>query len=426
MLNALIPFALRLRTRFPRVYSFVVSFAKRFWADRFGVYPRPLGDEVAAVTAVLRSSQWNMTAGKGLVHERLEAAFADYIGVNHAVAVNTGGVALQMAMRAMGLRVGDEVIHQVDTCSATALAAIAAGCTPLFADISARTLMLDTHDVQQLIGPRTRAVIPTHMWGNPEDMTSLLQVARQHDLLVIEDGCLSLGASVRGSKVGSFGQVGVFSFGCIKPIQAGEGGMLVTQDEALARELRAMRHWGDHSIEYGVRDTFRPAWNGRMSEILAAVVIQQLKGYARHLGALREAVGDFAHFLQRIDGVDLVLGSASRIDDCAFSQVVLRIDENVVGKNSDAIREGLYARGVPAWHSNFEPINTLTLFRTNSWEEWLPRADIDRTRANYQRAFPMAQRYYTVAGLGLAKMNFLSHQNLHHLMKQIEQLCRRH
>ena len=205
MLNALVPHVLKLRTRFPGLFAFIVALAKRFLGERLGVYPRPMAGEIAAVTSVLRGSRWNMAYGKGLVHERLEAQFADYVGVGHAVAVNTGGVALQMSMRALGLKHGDEVVHQVDTCSATALAAIAAGCTPLFADISDATLMLDIASVEATIGPRTRALIPTHMWGNPENMAAVHELATQHGLDVIEDACLSLGASIGSPMVMKMG-----------------------------------------------------------------------------------------------------------------------------------------------------------------------------------------------------------------------------
>jgi dTDP-4-amino-4,6-dideoxygalactose transaminase len=426
MLNALIPYAIRLRTRFPVLYARLVAFARRFLGARLGVYPRPLAGEVAAAAAVLRSSQWNMTAGKGLAHERLETAFAEFVGLPHAVAVNTGGMALQMSMRALGLRPGDEVIHQVDTCSATALAVMAAGCTPLFADVSELTFMLDRDAVEVLVGPRTSAIIPTHMWGNPEDLPALLPLARRRGLSVIEDACLALGTRVGGAMAGSFGDVGVFSFGCIKPIQGGEGGMIVTRDAALARELRAMRHWGDRTIEYGVRDTLRPAWNGRMSEIVAAVVHEQLKGYPRHLASLRDAVGEFAAFLSRIDGVELVLGAGQHLEHCAFAQVVLRIDEAVLGRSKAALKDDLYARGVPVWHANFEPITSLTLFRDGGWQPWLPAADAERTRRNYQAVYPASQRVYDHTGLGLGKMNFLSRQNLRHLQRRIATVCRRH
>ena len=425
MLNALIPHVLRLRQRYPRLYARLVALARRFLGRRLGVYPRPMAGEVAAVSAVLRGSQWNMAYGKGLAHERLEAAFAEYVGAAHAVAVNTGGMALQMSMRALGLKPGDEVVHQVDTCSATALAVMAAGCTPLFADVSERTLMLDAQAVEQTLGERTRALIATHMWGNPEDMAGLAQLAQRRGLPVIEDACLSLGASIGGRMAGTFGRVGVFSFGCIKPIQGGEGGMIVTGDEALARELRSMRHWGDRTIEYGVRDTLRPAWNGRMSEIVAAVVSEQLKGYPAHLAGLRAAVTDFQAFLARIDGLSLVLGNAASPAECAFTQVVLRIDESALGWTKTAFKDALAERGIQVWHANFEPINTLTLFREPAWQEWLPLADVARTRANYQAAYPAARRLFESTGLGLGKMSFLSRQNLRHLMTQIETLCGR-
>jgi dTDP-4-amino-4,6-dideoxygalactose transaminase len=424
MLNALIPHVLRLRGRYPKLYAQLVSLARRFLGRRLGVYPRPMAGEVAAVTAVLRGSQWNMAYGKGLAHERLETAFAEYVGAAHAVAVNTGGMALQMSMRALGLKPGDEVVHQVDTCSATALAVMAAGCTPLFADISEPTLMLYTEAVERTLGERTRALIATHMWGNPEDMAGLGQLAERRGMALIEDACLSLGASIGGRGVGTFGHVGVFSFGCIKPVQGGEGGMIVTGDEALARELRSMRHWGDRTIEFGVRDTLQAAWNGRMSEIVAAVVVEQIKGYPRHLDNLRAAVSEFHTFLARMDGIELVLGNATSLGDCAFSQVVLRIDEAALRWKKTAFKDALAARGVPVWHANFEPITSLTLFRGTAWEEWLPKADLARTRANYQTPFPIAQHLFDSAGLGLSKMNFLSRQNLRHMMKQLEALCR--
>lgn len=423
MLNELTPHILRLRNRFPWIYSRLVTVARRFLGARLGVYPRPMANEVGAVASVLRGSQWNMTAGKGLTHEKLEAAFAEYVGVPHAIAVNTGGMALQMSMRALYLKPGDEVVHQVDTCSATALAVIAASCTPVFADISPRTFMLDPDGVEQSLGANTRALIATHMWGNPEDMTAMRELAQRRGLVLIEDACLALGARHQGRMTGSLGRVGVFSFGANKPIQAGEGGMIVTADDSLARELRAMRHWGDRTLEFGLRDTLYPAWNGRMSEIVAAVVIEQLRGYPAHLSRVRAAVADFQVFIKRIDGLSLVLGSASTVEDCAFTQVVVELDETALGYRKEEFKNGLRARGIPVWHANFELLNSLSLFRSAAWRDWLPNADAARLEANYGAHFPVAARVYDSSGLGLGKMNFLSRQNLRYLMNQIESLA---
>ena len=423
LLNKLIPYAIRLKTRFPKAFTLLTSLGRRYLGGRLGLYPRLMAGEVAAAASVLRGGQWNMTAGRGLAHERLEAAFAEYIGVPHAIAVNTGGMALQMSIRGLGLKPGDEVIHQVDTCSATALAVMATSCTPVFADVSSETFMLDPASVEHWIGPSSRALIATHMWGNTENMPEFVRIADKHKIPIIEDTCLSLGSTVNGRMAGSFGRVGVYSFGCNKPIQAGEGGMIVTSDEGLARELRAMRHWGDRTLEYGVRDTLVPAWNGRMSEIVAAVVHEQLKGYPRHLASMRDAVSSFIDFTSRIDGIDVALGHATTANECSFTQVTLKLDEAFLGSSKNEFKDALYARGIPVWHANFELINSLTLFRDDNWRPWLPAADVARTRANYHAQFPVAQQLYDHGGLGLGKMNFLSTQNLKHLQAQIEQLC---
>src|ERR1700704_5083148 len=221
MLQHLLPAVVKLRERWPSAYHFLVRVAKRYAGSTFGVYPRTLANEVGAVTEILRSSQWNMAYGRGLMHERLEAEFAETVQARHAIAVASGGVGLQMSLRAIGLKPGDEAIHQVDTCTATAMAVMNAGVTPVFADICDRTFMLDRSDVEGRIGPQTKALIATHMWGNPENMSALRALARARGLKLIEDACLGLGAVVQGSPAGSWGDVGVFSFGCVKPIQTG-------------------------------------------------------------------------------------------------------------------------------------------------------------------------------------------------------------
>ncbi len=425
LLNRLIPLVLRLRDVHPPTYHFLVRTGKRLLGSRLGVYPRVMGNEVAAVTDVLRGGQWNMVYGRGLAHERLEADFAEYVGVPHAIAVGTGGLGLAMSMRALGVRPGDEVIHQVDTCSATALSVMNAAGTPIFADIADSSFMLDPASVEQWRGPQTRALIATHMWGNPEDMRTLRSLADGAGIRLIEDACLGLGARVQGRPAGAWGDVGVFSFGCIKPIQGGEGGMIVTGDESLARELRAMRHWGDRTIEYGVRDVLQPAWNGRMSEIVAAVVREQLRGYPAHLSSLREGVARFAGFLRRLPGLSLVLGHGGSVEDSALTQVVLRIDERAAGITKQALWDGLAGRGVQLWHANFEPIGSLGLFKGGEWRQWIVRGDHDRIGRNYAHHFEVADRVYRSTGLGLGKMNFLSRGNVEHLERSLGEVFAR-
>lgn len=425
MRRFLLPLVVKLRDWWPAAYYFLVGVARRFMGGTFGVYPRVMANEIAAVSETLRGSQWNMTYGRGLVHERLEAEFAEASGTREAVAVASGGVALQMSLRALGLKPGDEAIHQVDTCAATAMALMNAGVTPVFADISSESFMLDIADLERRIGPQTKAIVATHMWGNPENMPALRALAQARRLMLIEDACLGLGAVVDGKPAGSWGDVGVFSFGCVKPIQTGEGGMIVTNDEALARELRAMRHWGDRTIEFGVRDTTQLAWNGRMSEILAALAREQLRGYSQHLADMRDAVADFQTTLNDIPGLSLVLGHAKTPSDCAFTQVVLRLDEQRAGIGKDTVMAELTKNGIANFHANFELINSLSLFRNGTWRDWILRGDIERVARNNDGPFPAAGRLFAHDGLGLGKTNFLSAGNLGHLKSVLRSLIKR-
>jgi dTDP-4-amino-4,6-dideoxygalactose transaminase len=425
MLQAFLPLAVRLKAISPASYYFLVRVAKRLFGSSLGVYPRVMGDELGAIEAVLRGSQWNMAYGRGLAHERLEAKFAESTGSKFAIAVASGGVAIQMSLRALGLKPGDEVIHQVDTCSATAMAVMNAGCTPIFADIAEASMMLDIADVRARLGEGTRAILGTHMWGNPEDMPALRRLADEKGLPLIEDACLGLGTISGGRQAGSWGDVGVFSFGCIKPIQTGEGGMIVTADESLARELRSMRHWGDRTIEYGVRDATTLAWNGRMSEILAALAHEQLTHYPRHLATMRNAVSDFQAWLEPWPGLSLVLGSEPLVANAAFTQVVMRIDENKLGIDKNTLSAGLSEKGVSVWHANFELINSLSLFRNGSWRDWILRGDLDRVGRNYAEPFPIASRVLSQTGIGLGKTNFLSTGNLKHLKTTLESILTR-
>jgi dTDP-4-amino-4,6-dideoxygalactose transaminase len=401
----------RLRARFPVIGELFL----RYFGRQLGRYPRPLGNELQAVAAVLRGGRWNMTAGHA--HLRLEEDFAAYLGVLHAVAVNTGGMALQMSMRALGMKPGQEVVLQVDTCSATAFAVMNAGCTPIFSDISADTFMLP-HTLGSLASGNSRGLIATHMWGNPEDMAAVSRLGEAHGLAVIEDACLALGARCQGRMAGTSGRVGVFSFGCIKPIQGGEGGMIVTRDEALARELRSLRHWGDRSADFGVRDTTQLAWNGRMSEIVAAVVREQLRGYPTYLRNLRDAVEEFQQFLRGFDGVELVLGNTASVQDCAFTQVVVRLDEAKLKQTKAELRHRLQEQGIDTWHANFESIPSLSFFRGGAWRDWV-RGDLSRAQDNYRATFPIHQQVYDHAGLGIAKMHFASPWRLRQLKARL-------
>ena len=418
MKRHLFKLAFFLKNKFPKIYYILLKFARNKFSSFFGTYPYPVKNEIAEVEKVLKSSQWNMTYGRNLNHEYLEAEFSEYIGVPHAIAVGSGGLALQMSMRALGLKPGDEVIHQVDSCSASAQSVMNAGLNPVFSDISKDTLMFDFSDLQGLLNPNTKAIMPTHMWGNCENINEVCELSKKKELFVIEDGCLSLGASYDNKMVGSFGDVGVFSFGCVKPVQGGEGGMIVCSDEGLAKELKSMRHWGDRTIEYGERNVNQLSWNGRMSEIVSAVVREQFKSYPKHLENIRNQVIIFNSYLEKIEGLEISLGPNNNIQESVFTQVVVKINDKIYDKS--ILFELLKKDGIQLWHANFELITTLNLFKNDIWKEWLYKGDLDFLDSNYKRNYMNANDIFKKAGIGFGKMNFMSIGNLNNLIKSLD------
>ncbi len=407
--------------RNPKLYCWVKE--NLFWLYTLFIptYPRPLGGEVKAVKKVLKSPLWNMSYGTDLVHNKLEEEFASFIGTRYAICVNTGGMAIQISLRALGLKPGDEVIHQVDTCVADAFAVLNAGATPVFSDISMESFGLLEEDIERNISSHTRAIMPIHIWGNPENMDMVRRLAEKHKLIVIEDAALAFGAQYKGKKVGSLADVGIFSFGSTKPIQTGEGGMITTNNEALARELRTIRHWGEMTSQYGVRDQRTLSWNGRMSEIVAAVALEQVRAYAKMLERIRGNVAHLSEYLEKIEGMELVHagqdGSAS-----IYAQAVVKIDEKALGISKEKLMNRLRSEGIPVWHANFEPINSLSFFKGGEWKNWVIKGDIARIEKNYSGRFENSETVYGKTGLGFMRYNFLSRGNVKYLIKKLDSI----
>lgn len=224
--------------------------------------------ERSAVAAVLRSGQ----IAQGREVEAFEAEFAAMCGTREAVAVNSGTAALFLSLVVHGVGPGDEVITSPFTFAATANAVLMTGAKPVFVDIRADDFNLDPNLVSERINTRTRAIIPVHLYGQPADMTAIMEIARGHGLAVIEDACQAHGAEWQGQRVGSFG-TGCFSFYPTKNMTTSEGGMITTDDADLARHCRRLRAHGAettyHHTELG--------YNYRMTDIAAAIGRVQLK-----------------------------------------------------------------------------------------------------------------------------------------------------
>lgn len=224
-------------------------------------------DEKRAVMEVLESGY----IAQGPRTARFEHEWARLLGVEHAVAVSSGTTALCLALIAHGIGPGDEVITTPFSFIASANSILIAGGRPIFADIDPVTFNIDPESVESLVTPRTRAILPVHLYGYPADMESLMVIAGRHGLVVIEDCCQAVWASIGGKHVGSFG-TGCFSLYATKNITTGEGGMITTNDENVANACRMLRH-------HGMREPYCYeilGYNYRMTDMAAAIGLAQL------------------------------------------------------------------------------------------------------------------------------------------------------
>ena len=236
--------------------------------------------EIAAVTEVLRSG---MLAGGKRVAE-LEERWAAFIGVRHAIALSNGTVAEMCIFAGMGLGPGDEVITVGHTFNATVSSILYTGATPVFVDIDPETYDIDPDRVAAAITPRTKAICPVHLFGLPADMDPLLELAERHGLAIVEDACQAHGAEYRGRRVGSFGH-GAFSLYGTKNMTTGEGGLITTDDDALADWIRLYRN-------QGMRERYRHeilGYNFRLTDVAAAIGLCQLDKLERNT-ARRQAI----------------------------------------------------------------------------------------------------------------------------------------
>ena len=258
-------------------------------------------EEEEAVRAVLRRGWLTM----GQETEQLEAEFAEFVGAGHAVAVTNGTAALHLAGLALGWGPGDEVIVPSLTFVATANTVGYSGATPVFADVTGEhDLSIDPDDVAARITPRTRAISVVHYGGYACDMHRLLQLADEHGLDVVEDAAHAPGASLDGRALGTWGDVGCFSFFSNKNMATGEGGMLVTDDDALAERLRLLRSHGmttltwdrhqGHAFSYDVR---AQGYNYRIDEVRAALGRVQLEKLSENNERRRALNGIYADAL---------------------------------------------------------------------------------------------------------------------------------
>ncbi|MBA3366336.1 MAG: DegT/DnrJ/EryC1/StrS family aminotransferase [Actinobacteria bacterium] len=330
-----------------------------------GFQPPAIGEEeIAAVTETLRSG-WLTTGPRAA---ELEKRFADYVGARHTLAVSSGTAALHLALLALRVGPGDEVITSPITWPATANVVVHAGATPVFADVREGDLNIDPADVATLVGERTKAIIPVHLAGQPCDLDPIHALG----VPVVEDAAHAAESEYRGRKIGALSDVTCFSLYATKNIAAGEGGLIATDRDDLAeavQNLRLMRR--SHGSLY---DISVPGYKANLSDILAAIALCQLDKIPRHTEIRRRHVAAYDAAVAELAGIEPL--DRDPRDRHALHLYIIRIDSSRAGGTRDDYQRALGEAGIQT-SIHFLPVHRLTWYRE---------------RFPDQRSLPVAER----------------------------------
>lgn len=336
--------------------------------DRFIPVAAPalVGREKEYVLDCMEST-WISSGGKYI--EKFESAFAEFCHVKHAISCCNGTVALHLALLAMGVGPGDEVIVPTLTFVATANAVAYCGARPVFVDSEAETWNMDAQLVERAITPRTKGIIAVHLYGHPADMEPLTRLARERGLFIIEDAAEAHGAEYKGQRVGSIGEIATFSFYGNKIITTGEGGMVTTNDDHLARHVRQLKGQGqdpDHRYWFPML-----GYNYRMTNIEAAIGLGQIERIDWHTARRRETaewyrkhLGDFPQFT--------LSPEASWARNAYWINCVLLAEDFPLGR--DAVMVELAKAGIET-RPFFYPMHTLPMYQETAAGQQFPVAE---------------------------------------------------
>ena len=272
--------------------------------------------------------------------QELESRIAQFTGVKHCISVSNGTTALQLLMQAAGIQ--GEVILPSFTFVATAHALLWQGLHPVFCDINLSTQNIDPEKIEELITPRTSAILGVHLWGRPCEIDRLQEIATKHNLKIFFDAAHASGCSYKGRKIGNFGNAEIFSFHATKIINALEGGAVLTNDAELAGKVRLMKNFGfndyDSVVSIGI--------NGKMNEVSAWMGICSLNHFEEFKAANMRNYREYRALLQKISGLHLV--QFDEDEDCNYHHVVIEVDETVTRISRDRIVAILWAENILA------------------------------------------------------------------------------
>ena len=328
--------------------------------------------EEKALLDVLHSGVWSYNGPKEMTFNRM---FADFIGVNHAVSAANGTVTLQLALEALGIGYGDEVIVPGLTWQATAAAVVDVNAVPILVDVLEDTWCIDPDEVEKAITPQTKAIIPVHLYGSFADMDAIMDIARKHNLYVIEDCAHKHGGEWKGRKAGSIGDIGSFSFQLSKHLTAGEGGIMTTNRKELADKLDALRNCGrrpeeettDEEIDKGAgqysdEGNFIQSGNYRMTEFQAAILIEGLKRLPEQIRKRDENAMYLNSLLTDIPGVYPMRRDDRETRETYFNYSFRFKKDEFKELPVEKFREALSAELGIDMEASYEPLNQCSLY----------------------------------------------------------------
>lgn len=328
-------------------------------------FPRwpEFGDaEMDALGRVLASGDWGGFPSPNREAEAFARKFAAYHDAQYGICAVNGTVTLEVALRAGGLQAGDEVIVTPFTWIATASAPVYINAVPVFADIDPESYCLDPERIEEAITERTRAVIPVHLGCTFADMDRIMEIARKHDLLVIEDCAHMHGGKWNGKGAGSIGHLGSYSFQSSKLVTAGEGGMILTSDKTLEEKCQALVNCGRKEPGYDSFDGNVFGWNYRIGEFQAAILSSQLDRLADQHRRREENILYLEEKLADVDGL-IPVKRDPRITTFACYEYILRYQaEGFQGVHRDRFCGALAAEGIPNDPYFYTPVYRRSLF----------------------------------------------------------------
>lgn len=294
----------------------------------------------------------------GKHNKALQTEFAEFVGTKYSVGLNSGTDALHLALRALDIGKGDEVITTAFTFVATASAIGLAGATPVFVEINPDTFNIDANKIEAAITPKTKAIIPVHLYGQPAEMDKIMDIAKRHNLKVVEDCCQAIGAEYKGQKVGSFGDFGCFSFYPTKNLGGmGDGGMITCNDEKLFNRIIALRNHGGavryYHDELGV--------NSRLDEIQAAILRVKLNYINEWNEQRRENAYRYNELFKKYPEIE----TPKEVHDsyCVYHQYTIKIE------NRDEVHKLLQEKGIGAMIYYPVPLHLQKLHKELGYKE---------------------------------------------------------